>query len=381
MFVSVGAPECIRRDRFDDSRNKEITTSADIWSFACVLSEICVWVCFGYTQEHGVEGYRERRKEHNREAVRGSDCFHVDGEVSPAVADEHQKIIEQGRCDGTTKDVLEILTEMLMIDPRSRPTAAQVRRTFEDILGNCKGKKPARTANSTHKISASFSTAQGACSPLRARQNNILRSSETPHDRQSSAVYNMSDPYGGLMSSPRNMTGLTEDFPTAHDTSAVIAGAARFLTQEDSSGTFAEPGPAYGNHTARTLPVRSSDRHHGSGARSPTSPPHSAPDPRKSGRSSKQQSRRTTITSASVPDDRVTSKSGLSGTATPSVSGDGSENNNDQVQNEAPVCLHMDDALAWRRGSREGAKLSNRGLLSQLENRDHVSLPIPRDTI
>lgn len=344
-----------------------------------MLSEICVWICFGYTQEHGVEGYRERRKNHNREAVRGLDCFHVDGEVSPAVADEHQKIIKQGRCDGITEQVLGILTEMLMIDPLSRPTAAEVRRWFGDILGDGKGKSPARTSSSTHKMSASFSTAHGAQSPLRPHQNTILRSSGMPHHRQSSAVYNMSGPYGELMSSPRSMTGFAEVLPTPHDTSTVIAGATRFLAQEDSSGTFTEPGPAYGNHSAKTLPVRSSDRHHGSGARSPTSPLHPAPDPRKSGRSSKQQSRRTTVTSASVPDDRVNSQNGLSRTATPSVSGDGSENDNVEVQNRAPVCLHMDAALAWRRGAREGAKLSNRGLLSQLENRDHVSSHTPHD--
>ena len=383
--MSIGSPECFRRDNFNDLLTKEITTSADIWSLACVLSEICVWVVFGYSNEHGVEGYRTRRRTHNKRETlhqRVSDCFHVNGNASPVVYEEHKKIIEQGKCDHTTEQVLKILEWMLEIDPQRRPSADEVRIHFEEVKKDVKGKKAARASTSSRKMSASTTASKDAYSLLRARQNTMLRNTGMHHRRQSNAAYNSSNLYHEVTTiSPRSMTGHTERPHTLQDPSDIIAGAVRVLTEDDRAGSFAEPGPAYENRSSQTPPNRSFGQDYQTRTRNPTSPPHSAPGPHRDYPITTHIGRGRGHTSASAPDRHARPRSNPSGRATSSILSDHSANDHDQspsTPHEAPVYLSMDDALSWRKHAREGATLPNSNLFSQLENRDHVSLSFVR---
>jgi len=165
---------------------------------------------FGYEGEHGVLGYRARRKAHNSDTARGSDCFHVNGKASPVVEAEHWEVSGQSKCDKTTKRVLQILSDMLEIDPRSRPSANQVRDQFVEIREDAKGKKAMRASTTSRKVSSSTTASIDAYNPLRASQNPLLRNSEMRH-RQTLDAYNSSEIYGEVKTmSPRSMTGYHE---------------------------------------------------------------------------------------------------------------------------------------------------------------------------
>ena len=89
---------------------------------------------FGYGENHGVKGYRSRRALHNQATPGAANCFHHMGELSTAVSQEHETILNQSRCDPTTREVLEVLPKMLQIDPKKRWTAKTARDQFKRIL-------------------------------------------------------------------------------------------------------------------------------------------------------------------------------------------------------------------------------------------------------
>ena len=130
----TGPPETARESKLEDGRKIAVTTSVDIWSFAAVLSEVCVWVAFGKNGPHGLDGYRERRRTGTGRRTRGPDCFHLNDQILEAVEDEHTKILKQQRCDVTTGGVLRLMPYMLHPEPKQRLTAVQLQRRLNDIV-------------------------------------------------------------------------------------------------------------------------------------------------------------------------------------------------------------------------------------------------------
>lgn len=111
---------------------------ADIWSFACVISECCTWVTFGKHGEHGLDGYRKRRLDRN--VRQRGDCFHEHGAMSPVVSREHERVASE--CDPVTRKILQILPQMMAPDPNARPYASDLRREFKDIMDGVKVSTP-----------------------------------------------------------------------------------------------------------------------------------------------------------------------------------------------------------------------------------------------
>jgi serine/threonine protein kinase len=179
---NAGSPECFRRDSVDDSRNIIITTKADIWSFGCVLSEVCVWVVFGSSGPHGLREYRKRRQKHNVGAPRGANTFHLSGRESKAVLDEHAKVAAQSRCDPITAAILQLMPKMLHLDPERRPSAQELRKHFDDIINDARarvsrGGFSSVVANRTSEKSKSTTHSLTPSKPLGQRRNRRLTGS------------------------------------------------------------------------------------------------------------------------------------------------------------------------------------------------------------
>nr|OQO20386.1 hypothetical protein B0A51_13270 [Rachicladosporium sp. CCFEE 5018] len=141
---AYGAPECHRDDTFDDSRRFANTAAADIFSLGCLLSELSVWVVFGVKGPHGLQGYREERIAGHGDEVRGQDSFHCRGEngreLLPAVTAAHDKLLRAGKCDSTTKAIVELLPELLAIEPEDRPSAKSLRHRLNLLIKKAKSK-------------------------------------------------------------------------------------------------------------------------------------------------------------------------------------------------------------------------------------------------
>lgn len=189
----TGSPECFRRDSIDDDRNIKITTAADIWSFGCVLSEVCIWVVFGSNGPHGLRSYRQRRADNNMKAVRGADCFHLNGQTSQVVLEEHAKVAAQGKCDDITRAILELMPKMLHLDPKRRPSAKKLRDYFVDIIDKAKAgidSKTPRSIYKSHTRTMSGSTTQSSTPSSPLEQVRVKRrtvsASQSPNDANAS---------------------------------------------------------------------------------------------------------------------------------------------------------------------------------------------------
>lgn len=134
MLTQVGAPETSRESDFEDVRDIAVTPAADIWSFAAMLSEVCVWVMFGMLATHGVEGYRDRRRKATGRTTRGPECFHSGNKVLQAVNDEHAKLLRERRCDSITRGILQLMPDLLHPEPEQRIRAVRLNRKLEELV-------------------------------------------------------------------------------------------------------------------------------------------------------------------------------------------------------------------------------------------------------
>jgi hypothetical protein len=156
IMHNIGAPECFRRDAFDDSREIRITQSVDIYSLGCVLSEVCIWTMFGKAI---LEEYRQSRRSHNAHIARGADYFHVGGLKSAAVERQHDKALRSPRCDPITANILMLLPDIMMADPARRPHAWMLRVVFSELMPMSGSSRPSNWATETlHKLMSSEQT-------------------------------------------------------------------------------------------------------------------------------------------------------------------------------------------------------------------------------
>jgi hypothetical protein len=85
------------------------TRHADIWSFACILSEAIVWMGMNYD---GLQEYRGARMDHNSKShyPKLGDCFHNGTKLLGLVSEWHTKAKQSLRAtDHITTEVVEII--------------------------------------------------------------------------------------------------------------------------------------------------------------------------------------------------------------------------------------------------------------------------------
>lgn len=137
-----------------------------------------MWVTFGFHGNHGVKGYRSRRTIHNTDTPGAADCFHCMGKLSTAVSQEHKKILQQARCDSTTKEILQVLPFMLEIDPQERWSAKTAYDQFKHILQRSEAALTAESPASRTKTSSRPTTrSSDGGHPLSPRLNHRLSES------------------------------------------------------------------------------------------------------------------------------------------------------------------------------------------------------------
>jgi hypothetical protein len=123
----TGAPECFKHDQ--DWENTPILASrrADIWSFACILSEAIVWMGMNYD---GLQEYRGARMAHNSKShyPKLGDCFHNGSALLDLVPEWHTKAKKSLRAtDHITAKVVEIIEVYVFrkVSPQLRIDARQ----------------------------------------------------------------------------------------------------------------------------------------------------------------------------------------------------------------------------------------------------------------
>ncbi|KAK3649115.1 hypothetical protein LTR22_013085 [Elasticomyces elasticus] len=110
-----GAPECHRLAVYDQNTRVQLLKSVDIWSLACVWSEVAVWIVLGYA---GLLRYRKLRQIATAEL--GLDAgagFHNGVEILPCVREMHITLRDSGRMsrqDYLTHQTWETLVQNMM---------------------------------------------------------------------------------------------------------------------------------------------------------------------------------------------------------------------------------------------------------------------------
>ena len=112
----------------------------DLWSLGCVYLELLVWFLEGYPS---LERFREERECHVSPGGREDEGFYFkpterdNFRLRDIVVKKIESVKEQ--CQGSLKDIADVIPQLLQIDPRQRPTAEKLVKELKQI-GN--GAKP-----------------------------------------------------------------------------------------------------------------------------------------------------------------------------------------------------------------------------------------------
>lgn len=150
----IGPPECWRADAFSARTPLRIQQKADIWSFACVLSEAAVWIVHG---RHGLQEYRQRRKAETglRSSFEDSDCFHNGERVLNAVKQTHESLETHiRRSDHITQAVWKSMIREMLVDVQSRPDAFQSYNKTRLILEDARGRGTTNQSSTSEVVVA-----------------------------------------------------------------------------------------------------------------------------------------------------------------------------------------------------------------------------------
>jgi hypothetical protein len=324
---------------------------------------------FGCKEPHGLLGYRRRREDCNIGVTRGADCFHSGGKRSQAVLDEHKKVAGQNRCDPITRTILELMPEMLHLDPIHRPTAQELRQRLEDIINAAKRR-----------------LLQGASQP----------SYETPKRQNSRSTTNSSTPGSTLgprrnrrLTSPNFDDGRHENYTTISGAprteeprtlSYAVTSASKLLEQQIvSAGQVANSsadGACSPPHRLRLVGISGNGYNdHLTPLVKPMSPVQdpglekASDDQTKETRHSYHSPSSGLAQAHAATNDETTVRSDTTSTGHSSESGH-------QQPRKPPVKLLFKDAVEWKRQTKASGsvkKLPDENLRQQLSGRDHVS--------
>jgi len=111
------APECIRE--------KFVGRGGDIWSLACIISEILTFLLLG---KEGCDTYSNSRRVDKR------DSFHDNYSLKEEVIKWFKNLEYKSGQSKVVVDILKLLQEMLHQNPKSRPTISVVKERLSEIL-------------------------------------------------------------------------------------------------------------------------------------------------------------------------------------------------------------------------------------------------------
>ena len=114
---------------------------ADLWSLACVLMELAVWVSHGYKQ---VQEFRDARLEATKDFhnFHGGNCFHDGEKVLPVVLVWLDRLTDEKRgTDLIMEKLVDLLKEIFESDEKDRPSAKQTVTRLLRYIGDAKKKQ------------------------------------------------------------------------------------------------------------------------------------------------------------------------------------------------------------------------------------------------
>jgi len=123
---------------------------ADLWSLACVLMELAVWVSYGYKQ---VQEFRDARLEATKDlhSFHGGNCFHDGEKVLPVVLVWLDRLADEKRgTDLIMEELVDSLKEIFESDEKHRPSAKQTISRILSHIGGAKGKKTQGALGESH---------------------------------------------------------------------------------------------------------------------------------------------------------------------------------------------------------------------------------------
>ena len=119
-----GAPECRNPDSFAAG---SVGRALDIWSLACVVSEVLTYVRDG---AQGVADFRMHRITEQRYGQ--TRCFH-DGETLSLNVAQHLDEMETNMHLSSVRKLITLLREMFSDEPRARPTSEAVQQSLSQV--------------------------------------------------------------------------------------------------------------------------------------------------------------------------------------------------------------------------------------------------------
>lgn len=121
----LAAPESFRSHVDTESAPLQVTRAVDIWSIGAVISEVAVWVSYGWKKV--VEYRRQRSKEfEHKGGGKGEHVFHFEGDLLRTVHNIHQDILGTPSArNHITQELLESLVHD-MLQQGERPQAKLV---------------------------------------------------------------------------------------------------------------------------------------------------------------------------------------------------------------------------------------------------------------
>ncbi|RSL97519.1 hypothetical protein CEP52_010868 [Fusarium oligoseptatum] len=155
-----GAPESSHHADYTHHGRTHITTTNDIWSLGCVMSETAVWIKSG---RQGLENYRNGRIAETRtlprfdQASRGR-CFHDGAQALSAVRTAHDWIRSNSSHDIVTLQVLEMIETSMLVFHADRQDAHSIHERLVQIIHSASSNQEYSSSHSLSLPSASSGT-------------------------------------------------------------------------------------------------------------------------------------------------------------------------------------------------------------------------------
>jgi hypothetical protein len=139
-----------------DNTNLYVLQNCDIWSLGCIFSEALVWSTFGWGGVKGLKSYRSRRlREAKVYDLHDGACFHNREVLLSTVQDVHQLLVEERPDDYFTREVLNMIGDMMVIDPDLRSSVQKLMTRPTSILNGAKMRPEYSTAADTNDSGSS----------------------------------------------------------------------------------------------------------------------------------------------------------------------------------------------------------------------------------